>query len=257
MSGWILSLMPPVLPAFLFFMSAGSSCASSSTTRSGCGWCSLRSRLQLTGTLHHLAPGEDRVLSMDLQSLPSSSCCSSRWPALPERRSGTLTEPAVDAPAPVPGRRHAGAERPRLRSAPSWRPAECAGQARPVARAEVAEEDEPRPADDGIGRVSRRLAGHPLRRRFSWRCRVIVFVGGAAFYGRGTPMIFAGCRALPSPTICRISGWAAGSRVAAREIRNGLPDAIDLLIVCIEAGSGIDQAHGPGRRRTAASPTRP
>ena len=26
------------------------------------------------------------------------------------------------------------------------------------------------------------------------------------------------------------------------EIRNGLPDAIDLLIVCIEAGSGIDQA---------------
>ncbi|MEZ5292664.1 MAG: type II secretion system F family protein [Vicinamibacterales bacterium] len=27
-----------------------------------------------------------------------------------------------------------------------------------------------------------------------------------------------------------------------REIRNGLPDAIDLLIVCLEAGSGIDQA---------------
>ena len=27
-----------------------------------------------------------------------------------------------------------------------------------------------------------------------------------------------------------------------REIQNGLPDAIDLLIVCIESGSGIDQA---------------
>lgn len=27
-----------------------------------------------------------------------------------------------------------------------------------------------------------------------------------------------------------------------REIRNGLPDATDLLIVCLEAGSGIDQA---------------
>jgi tight adherence protein C len=27
-----------------------------------------------------------------------------------------------------------------------------------------------------------------------------------------------------------------------REIRNGLPDAIDLLIVCVESGSGIDQA---------------
>jgi tight adherence protein C len=27
-----------------------------------------------------------------------------------------------------------------------------------------------------------------------------------------------------------------------KQIRNGLPDALDLLIVCIEAGSGIDQA---------------
>lgn len=27
-----------------------------------------------------------------------------------------------------------------------------------------------------------------------------------------------------------------------REIRNGLPDAIDLMIVCVESGSGIDQA---------------
>ena len=45
-----------------------------------------------------------------------------------------------------------------------------------------------------------------------------------------------------SATTCRISG--SGSRIERRrtEIRNGLPDAIDLLIVCIEAGSGIDQA---------------
>jgi tight adherence protein C len=35
-----------------------------------------------------------------------------------------------------------------------------------------------------------------------------------------------------------------GRAIEARrkEIRNGLPDAIDLLIVCIESGSGIDQA---------------
>ncbi|MEO7272772.1 MAG: type II secretion system F family protein [Vicinamibacterales bacterium] len=35
-----------------------------------------------------------------------------------------------------------------------------------------------------------------------------------------------------------------GRQTAARQkqIRNGLPDALDLMIVCIEAGSGIDQA---------------
>jgi tight adherence protein C len=35
-----------------------------------------------------------------------------------------------------------------------------------------------------------------------------------------------------------------GRKVALRQkqIRNGLPDALDLMIVCIEAGSGIDQA---------------
>jgi tight adherence protein C len=44
-------------------------------------------------------------------------------------------------------------------------------------------------------------------------------------------------------------GYAApsfwlGRKVALRQkqIRNGLPDALDLMIVCIEAGSGIDQA---------------
>jgi tight adherence protein C len=35
-------------------------------------------------------------------------------------------------------------------------------------------------------------------------------------------------------------GRAIGRR--QREIQNGLPDAIDLMIVCIESGSGIDQA---------------
>jgi tight adherence protein C len=39
-------------------------------------------------------------------------------------------------------------------------------------------------------------------------------------------------------------GLYVGSRLTARkrEIENGLPDALDLIIVCIEAGSGIDQA---------------
>ena len=31
-------------------------------------------------------------------------------------------------------------------------------------------------------------------------------------------------------------------KLRQKQIRNGLPDALDLMIVCIEAGSGIDQA---------------
>jgi len=41
-----------------------------------------------------------------------------------------------------------------------------------------------------------------------------------------------------------LPGLWLGRKTAQRqkEIRNGLPDALDLMIVCIEAGSGIDQA---------------
>src|SRR5262245_35559268 len=34
--------------------------------------------------------------------------------------------------------------------------------------------------------------------------------------------------------------WKTGKR--QKEIQNGLPDALDLLIVCVEAGSGLDAA---------------
>jgi tight adherence protein C len=41
-----------------------------------------------------------------------------------------------------------------------------------------------------------------------------------------------------------LPGFWLGRQIAKRQkqIRNGLPDALDLLIVCIEAGSGIDQS---------------
>ena len=41
-----------------------------------------------------------------------------------------------------------------------------------------------------------------------------------------------------------LPGLWLGRKTAQRQkqIRNGLPDALDLMIVCIEAGSGIDQA---------------
>ena len=75
--------------------------------------------------------------------------------------------------------------------------------------------------------------------------------------GTGAPLLLGRIcggdhRLLPAGS----SGSAARSNGRRREIRNGLPDAIDLLIVCIEAGSGIDQALAAGRRGAAVSPTR-
>ena len=41
---------------------------------------------------------------------------------------------------------------------------------------------------------------------------------------------------------CQVSGWHTAPPRRQKQIRNGLPDALDLLIVCIEAGSALDQA---------------
>jgi tight adherence protein C len=60
-------------------------------------------------------------------------------------------------------------------------------------------------------------------------------------FGSGTPMLFAAIAAMIAFYVPNLwLGRAVNAR--RREIQNGLPDAIDLLIVCIEAGSGIDQA---------------
>jgi tight adherence protein C len=60
-------------------------------------------------------------------------------------------------------------------------------------------------------------------------------------FGTGTAMIFALLGAMMAYYVPNLwLGRAVNAR--RREIQNGLPDAIDLLIVCIEAGSGIDQA---------------
>lgn len=70
---------------------------------------------------------------------------------------------------------------------------------------------------------------------------VIVFVAGVSMFGFGTPMIFS---ALAAVAVYFVPNFWLGRKIEARrtQIRNGLPDAIDLLIVCIEAGSGIDQS---------------
>lgn len=70
---------------------------------------------------------------------------------------------------------------------------------------------------------------------------IAVFVTTVATFGLGAsllPAVIAGAVAYYLPVL-----WL-GRKIDARrrEIRNGLPDATDLLIVCLEAGSGIDQA---------------
>lgn len=65
---------------------------------------------------------------------------------------------------------------------------------------------------------------------------LVVFI-----FGTGTALIFALIAAM---VVFYVPNLWLGRAVNARrrEIRNGLPDAIDLLIVCIESGSGLDQA---------------
>lgn len=67
------------------------------------------------------------------------------------------------------------------------------------------------------------------------------FVAGVLFFPGGSRVVFAALAAMLVYYACNL--WL-GHKVEERktQIRNGLPDAIDLLIVCIEAGSGIDQA---------------
>jgi tight adherence protein C len=69
----------------------------------------------------------------------------------------------------------------------------------------------------------------------------LIFATGVYQFGRGTPMVFS---AIAAVAAYLVPNFWLGHQVEQRRtlIRNGLPDAIDLLIVCIEAGSGIDQA---------------
>jgi tight adherence protein C len=66
-----------------------------------------------------------------------------------------------------------------------------------------------------------------------------VLVLGSMGFGRGLLLaLFVGVVAYMLPGL-----WLL-TRIRARQkqIQNGLPDALDLLIVCVEAGSGLDQA---------------
>lgn len=69
----------------------------------------------------------------------------------------------------------------------------------------------------------------------------ILFGGGALLYfgfSQWYLAIFAAALGFVTPSL-----WLGHkTKLRQKEIRNGLPDALDLMIVCIESGSSIDQA---------------
>ncbi|HEU4937604.1 MAG TPA: type II secretion system F family protein [Vicinamibacterales bacterium] len=99
-----------------------------------------------------------------------------------------------------------------------------------------------------MGRLRRRLA----MAGYTSPTAVVLF----AFANLATPLLLG----LITLAIAGASGWSFAALAAAfgylvpgmllsrkialrqREIREGLPDALDLFIVCVEAGSGLDQA---------------
>ena len=100
-----------------------------------------------------------------------------------------------------------------------------------------------------MGRLRRRLARggyqHPRAAVFYALAEVVLPILFAlltvAWMGMGRGLIFA--------VLAAAVGYAAPglwlqTRIAGRQkqIQNGLPDALDLLIVCVEAGSGLDAA---------------
>jgi tight adherence protein C len=70
---------------------------------------------------------------------------------------------------------------------------------------------------------------------------IALFAGTILFLGLSSgwvPALFLGFLGYVAPTL-----WVGReTKLRQKHIRNGLPDALDLLTVCVEAGSGLDQA---------------
>jgi tight adherence protein C len=70
---------------------------------------------------------------------------------------------------------------------------------------------------------------------------IVLFLFVVGMFGTGTVLILAFFAAAVGYFIPNL--WLGRTIEARRrQIQNGLPDAIDLMIVCIESGSGLDQA---------------
>ena len=73
---------------------------------------------------------------------------------------------------------------------------------------------------------------------------ICVIVFAVARFGTSTTTLIFGALAAAVAYYAPDLWLARAIEARKKEISNGLPDAIDLLIVCIESGSGIDQALG-------------
>jgi tight adherence protein C len=98
-------------------------------------------------------------------------------------------------------------------------------------------------------RLRRRLAlagfDHPQAESFYQYAQM----GLAVVLGAIPLVVLGGVNGLVGAALSAIAGYmipdfVVSNRVSARrrEIQNGLPDALDLLVVCVEAGSSLDQA---------------
>jgi tight adherence protein C len=113
-----------------------------------------------------------------------------------------------------------------------------AGSARPL-----------RKRDYGTSRLQRRLAAagwdHPQAQSIYLFSQLV----SAGLLAAIPLLVFGIGVGWPVALICGTLGYMApdflvSSRIAKRKlaIQNGLPDALDLLVVCVEAGSSLDQA---------------
>ena len=110
-----------------------------------------------------------------------------------------------------------------------------------AARAEVPEGHESPSPTAGAGRLRQPAGDVHLRRRHARHacrsgrcCRSRSSARGADGWSR--------CSRQPSATCCPASFLSRKTEQRKKQIQNGLPDALDLLIVCVEAGCGLDQA---------------
>jgi tight adherence protein C len=100
-----------------------------------------------------------------------------------------------------------------------------------------------------LGRLRRRLA---LAGISSYRAAIIYSIGEVVLpllFGAAAFSLLLGPMRYVLTAVAALVGWMIPGLILSRlitlqkrRIEDGLPDALDLMIVCVEAGSGLDQA---------------